>query len=314
MEQITNEIKCTYSDSEINTLLKSVPTKSESFNRHYNQVEEFFIHVKEDFTVPHLLIHHDVRRLKPEKDYIDLLKEILNQIMPLAPQVFMDLTYLFDPGEILKPCFFKLYRIEDNQYLYMLRLDLMYRPQAHTIIDKGSNDFTPHYSTNQIFLEANFIPLEQVLVTEGKISSFIVRQSISNTWVDETGRGYFVQGIWIDNELTKFFSKLFLPKGKKTYPFYPYICKYKTICQSVIHFSPELRKVHLPYLHKAIEFLKPAIEEIENSMKNVDFSEDNETFMRVKQNVPESWYTIWDNISLEVYLNDQDMREFRIEE
>ncbi len=36
----------------------------------------------------------------------------------------------------------------------------------------------------------------------------------------------------MDADLTKFFSKLFLPAGKKTYPYYPYLCKYKTVCQS----------------------------------------------------------------------------------
>lgn len=314
MEQITNEIKCTYTDDEINTLLNSIVPGNESFTKHYNQVEEFFLIFGKEFIVPQLPIHHDVRKPKPDIEYRNSLIEILNQITALAPQVFMDLNYLFDPGEILRPCFFKLYRIDDKQYLYMLRFDLMYRPQSHTIIDKGSNDVTARYSSHHLFLEANFIPLKQVIVENGKINYFLVNQTISSTWVDETGRGYFIQGIWIDNELTKFFSKLFLPEGKRTYPFYPYICKYKTICQTVIHFSPELRKVRLPYLHRAINFLDPIMNKIETSMKNVDFSEDNDTFKQLKKNVPESWYDIWKNLHVEVYLNEQDMREFRIED
>ncbi|MBA7615595.1 hypothetical protein ES703_22878 [subsurface metagenome] len=314
MEQITNEIKYTYSDPEINGILKTVSTGSGPFSRHYNQVEEFFLHFEKDFTAPHLPVHHDVRRSRPDAEYIQSLTQVLGQLVLLAPQVFDELTYLFDPGEILKPCFFKLYRIDEKQYLYLLRLDLMYRPQAHTIIDRGSNDFTARYSTRDLFLEAVFIPLDRVIVEEGKISHFLVNQTISNTWVDETGRGYFVQGIWIDNELTKFFSRLFLPPGKKSYPFYPYICKYKTICQSVIRFSPESRKALLPYLHRALNFLEPVMGHIESSMKNQSFSEDNETFKRLKQNIPETCYEIWETLALEVYLNEQDMREFRIED
>ncbi len=311
---MTNQIKLTYTDNEINDLLGSISGDHEALTRHYNQVEEFFLIIRENFSVPRLPIHHDIREPRPEQEYLARLKEVLNQIIPLAPQVFMDLTYIFDPAEILRPCFFKLYRIEDCQYLYLLRLDLTYRPQVHTILEKGNNDFTAYYSTRSLFMEANFIPLDRVTVNTGKINDFLIKQTISNTWVDETGRGYFVQGIWIDNELTKFFSKLFLPPGKKTYPFYPYICKYKTICHSLIHFSPESRKLYLPNLHKALNFLIPFMEEIETSMKNVNFSVENDTYKRLKQNVPESWCEIWKNLEVEVYLNEQDMREFIIED
>ncbi len=134
----------------------------------------------------------------------------------------------------------------------------------------------------------------------------------SAAWVDETGRGYLVQGIWIDNDLTKFFSKLFLPEGKHTYPFYPFVCKYKTICQNLIDLGPEMRKKLLPYLHRALGLLRPVMPEIEGSLKEEDFSESNVTFRRLKRTVPPPWSEIWNSLRLEMYLNDRDMKEYHI--
>jgi hypothetical protein len=312
VEQITNEIRCAYTNIEINTLLEEISAPKSSCTRHYNQNEEFFLKIGGSYTVPHLPIHHDVRLSQPQPHYLAQLHAVLIQIIPLVPQVFQDLTYLFDPAEILRPCFFKLYRVEDAQYLYLIRLDLMYRPQAHHLIERGDNDRTASYSSDCLFLEAAYVPISKVTTTEGKIKNFVIRQTISNTWVDETGRGYFVQGIWIDNELTKFFSKLFLPPGKRTYPFYPYICKYKTICQTEIHFNAASQRLYLPHLHRAIRFLEPSMPEIEASMKNVDFSEENDTFRRLKQQVPPAFAGAWRDLQVEMYLNEQDMKEFRI--
>ena len=302
-----------YSDKEINDLLSRIAPRPESFSRHYNQLEEFFLLLDQDYEVPHLPIHHDIRQSRPSPEYLERLKEVLGRLFAVAPQVFWELTYMFDPGESLKPCFFKLYRVEESQYLYLLRLDLMCRPQIHVLRDRGNNDLTARYSSRQLFLEASFIPLAGVVLEEGRVRSFTVKQAISNTWIGETGRGYFAQGIWMDNELTKFFSKIFLPQGKKTYPFYPYVCKYKTLCQNMIRFSPEARKLHLPYLHRALKFIEPVIGEVENSMRQGNFSEDNPTFRNLKRRVPPSWYEPWEKLHLEVYLNHLDMREFRVE-
>jgi hypothetical protein len=220
---------------------------------------------------------------------------------------------MFDPAEILRPGFFQLYRLEGSQYLYLFRLDLRFRPQAHTVLRKGSNDLTAAYSSDLLFLEAAIIPIREVQTHSGNITTFVVDQTISNTWVDEIGRGYLVQGIWIDNDLTKFFSKLFLPEGKRTYPFYPFVCKYKTICQNLIDPAPEVREKLLPHLHRALDFLRPVMPEIEGSLKEQNFSESNVTFRRLKRRVPPSWSEIWNSLRLEMYLNDQDMKEYSID-
>jgi hypothetical protein len=313
LPQTDNVIRCTYTDPIINDLLKHSGAGAGVFTRHYNQVEEFFFRFDQEFTVPQLPIHHDVRVPVPDPQYVQLLIEILEQLIPLAPQLFSNLTYLFDPTEILRPSFYYLYQLESSRYLYLLKLDLMYRPQAHGLIHKGSNDLTAAYSSNSLFLEAACIPIREVLNHAEEGGTFVIDQTISNTWVDEIGRGYLVQGIWIDNDLTKFFSKLFLPEGKRTYPFYPYICKYKTICLNLIDPDPGTREKLLPYLHNALHYLRPAMPEIEVSLKGGEFSESNQTFRQLKSSVPPPWVSIWDGLQLESYLNNRDMKEYRIE-
>ncbi len=314
MPQTENTIRLTYTDQTLNTMLKQAAEGCNAFSRHYNQVEEFFLRFDREFLVPQLPIHHDVRNPTPETGYLKLLAGVLEQLLPLAPQVFRDLKHLFDPAEVLRPSFFTVYRIENNQYLYLLRLDLMPRPQIHRVVRKGSNDLTAAYSSNVLFLESSFIPLKGIQSSPGGISSFLVDQSISNTWVDESGRGYFVQGIWIDNDLTKFFSKLFLPEKKRTYPFYPFVCKYKTVCLNVIDLDAETRRKTLPYLHRALAFLRPVMGEIEAALRDQDFSERNTTFQNLRRKVPPAWTEVWKDIRLEVYLDEQDMKEYRIED
>lgn len=314
MEQITNEIKLSYTDKEINTRLENLNHNNSSFKRHFNQTEEFFLDLEDDFIIPSLPIHHDVRQPRPSPEYLESLQQILEQILPLTPGVFNELTYLFDPREIMKPCFFKLYKIDQASYLYLVQMDLIYRSREAQVLERGNNDFTARYSSRRLFLETLFIPLDRVLVEDDKIRSFVLKQMISSTWVGEVGRGYFVQGIWIDNELTRFFSKLFLPEGKRTYPFYPYVCKYRTICQNLIRLNPEARKLYLPYLHRAIEFLSPSMKRIEQSMRDTSFSEDNETYKELKKQVPANWLETWNNLKIDVYLNKQDMKEFSVED
>jgi len=55
------------------------------------------------------------------------------------------------------------------------------------------------------------------------------------------------------------------------------------------------------------------IGEVESSMRQGNFSENNPTFRNLKRRVPPSWYEPWEKLHLEVYLNHLDMREFRVE-
>ncbi len=314
MPEVAHTITCHYTDPRINGLLGGAGAASTArFTLHYNHAEELFLRLEDPYQVPQLPIHHDVRVSRPGGEYLEVLHGVLKQILLLAPSLLAGLTYLFDPADIHRPSFYSLYSLEDRQYLYTLRMDLTFRPQEHSAITRGTNDRTAAYASRRLYVEPLFVPLAETVSAGAGISRFLIDQLISSTWVDETGRGYFVQGIWMDNDLTRFFTRLFVRPGQRIYPFYPYVCKYRTVCQSVLHFDPERRRACLPRLHRVVEFLRPRMREIEAAMRGAEFSEDNRVFRQIKALVPEEWYRSWEGITVERYLNERDMKEFRIE-
>jgi hypothetical protein len=314
VEQISNEIRVGFADPRINALLESIGSEERPFQRHFNQSEDFFLHLDGTFSVPHFQIHHDVRLREPSPDYAANLTTVAAQLTRLAPQLLKDLTYVFDPAEILRPCFYRVYPEGGNLYLYLLRVDLMMRATEATVQERGTNDMTPAYLTRRIFVEPTIIPLGEVVHVDEKVTAFRIRQTISQTWIGEFGRGYFQQGIWMDADLTKFFTRLFLPSGKKTYPYYPYLCKYKTVCQSIIGLSPAQRAASVPLLHRSLGFLLPEMERIQADMESSAFSEQMPVFLELKQAMPADWYEAWNNVRVQSYLNEADMKEYRIDD
>ncbi len=333
VEDSSRVISVGYSDPDINSLLDGIGGGVEPldgsraqrggsprprgapvvYSRHFNQNEEFFLKLGEEFTVPHFPIHHDIHDPRPDPEYLEKLKGVIAETAGLAPQVFKGLIHFFDPAEMLRPGFYKIFRVEERYYLYLLRIDLMMKPLEAEVVERGTNDLTPMYRSRKLFLESVIIPLDEVSREEGKVKAFVIKETVSRTWIGEQGRGYLLQGIWIDMDLTKFFSKLFLPRGKKTYPFFPFLCKYKTICLAVADLTPEGRKSAVPRLHRALQFLLPSLEKIQNVLRNTSFSEDMDLFRDLKAKVPEAFSETWKNIRVESYLNEAGMREFRVE-
>jgi hypothetical protein len=314
LEVRANELRVGSSDREINELLNRPATNGlVAPSRHFNQTEEFFLSLSRPFTIASVPIHHDIANPRPSELYIAALRRVIADVAPLAPSVFAGLTYFFDPADVLHPAFFKVYRIEETQYLYLLKMDLSFRAQEADIVERGTNDLTTAYRTNHLFLESLFVPLAKVNTEADRIASFVINQTISQTWIGETGRGYFVQGIWMDLDLTRFFSKLFVPAGKRLYPFYPFVCKYKTVCQTVVEHEGEARRGRLPYLHGALKFLVPRLGEIQDALRGTQFSENLEQFRRLKAEVPAALSAAWADFSVETYLNENDMKEFRLE-
>ena len=113
-----------YKDSEINTALAKTTANGSSRTYHFNQNEEYFIKFKTEFTVPSLPIHHDVRIDKPENEYLKKIRSIFNEIFLLAPDLFRESTYFFDPADILKLHFFRVYKIK-----YVLKSNTLRAPQ-----------------------------------------------------------------------------------------------------------------------------------------------------------------------------------------
>ena len=314
MEQLTNFIELYYTNPEINSLIAHGNRKKASYTRHFNQNEEFFLLLDAPYTVPHFPIHHNIQDREPDSNYIANIRPVLSQLIGLAPDVFADLSYWFDAEEIHKPLFYKLYQYKETYFLYIVRLDLSFRHRAHEVKEWGNNDITPFYKTRHLFLEAHLIPLTEVVEKLGHIVGFKVKQLISQTWIGERGRGYFMQGIWMDDDLSKFFSNLFIAQGKNLYPFYPYICKYKTICQNVITLSAKERVKRLSNFYKSIIFLSPHINNIQRDLQNSHFSEKLPFFHTLKIQVPAALYKDWQDIDIHVYLDEHGMREFIIED
>lgn len=314
MEQLVNEIRPGYADGIINEKLATLgPSTEIPFTFHFNSGEEFFIRLAQPIVVPSFPIHHDVRQSTPSVEYATALRDFIDHLLPAVPPFFSDLTYFFDPSEIQKPCFYRIYKIEDSYYLYLIRINLLYRPLESEELRRGSNDTTAAYRSNRLYLESDVIPLVSVITELGKIIAFTIRQTISQTWIGETGKGYLVRGIWMDMELTKFFSKLFLPPGKRTYPYYPFTCKYKTLCLSILDPRPEKRRTQIPLLHGALGFLLPDMEKIQQALTTESFSENLPLFKEIRARVPPSLVTPWTNITVTPYLNENEQKEFRID-
>jgi len=308
MEKTSDEIRLSYTNVDINEMLKTPTRVPGSWTCHYNQNESFFLKLPSPFTVPHFPVYHRIEETHPSLEYLSALKAFLSEVIPQVPQVFEGLTYFFDPTEIFHPCFFQLYRVGDQHFLYLIRLDLTYKANEGEIIGAGTNDISHKYITQNLFLESDFIPLEEVILSNGRMQAFKIKQYISQTWIGETGRGYFLQGIWMDEELTRFFSRLFIPEGRRSYPYFPFTCKYKTICHTVLNLEPEGRKRHLPFLIKAIDFLVPRLSDIQKSLKNKEFSEALPEFIKMKREVPSYWNNIWNSLTVTPYLNDRDIK------
>jgi hypothetical protein len=316
MDKPGNTITVYSTDNELNTLMRSYGSGKEKIaplTGHYSHTEDFFLQLPSSFRVPSFPIHHNIDEHQPTHVYRNALHEFMHQVVPTVPGLFQGLTYFFDPADTSKPNFYQLYRIKDTLFLYLVQLDLSFKPPYCRLEQKGGNDASHAYTSDKLFLEPLLIPLESYREEGGFIRSFNVEQNISRTWIGERGKGYFVQGIWIDRDLTKFFSKLFLPRGTRSYPYYPFPCKYRTVCHAVLDYTPEGRKRHLGLLYHAKNFLIPHFESIQEALTNNDFREDLPLFESIKTKVPERWAEIWSSLKVKAYLNEQEMKEFRVD-
>ena len=52
---------------------------------------------------------------------------------------------------------------------------------------------------------------------------------------------------------------------------------------------------------------------IQQSLQSADFTEDLPSFKTIKKRVPPIWDTVWGNLDVKPYLNEQDMKEYLIE-
>jgi hypothetical protein len=315
MDQILNEIPVASPDAEINGLLGSISESAENVPCavRYNHNEELFLELGSAVEIPRFPIHHDIREEKPSEEYVASIRDLVGNLAKLLPGVFRGLAYSFDPTDPLKPRFHKLYKVEDSIYLFLLRLDLVFRHFQGEVLETGTNDVTPVYRTKRLYMDSELIPLEGIQMDRGQARSFKVRQLVSETWIGETGRGYLQHGIWMDNDLTRFFTKLVLSEKASLYPYFPLFCKYKTICAQAVPPTPEQRKKLLPLLHRSIAFLAPEMGRIQASLRTRKYSESLPEYLDIRARIPASWRDVLSGFAIRPYLNERESKEYALE-
>ncbi len=140
-----------------------------------------------------------------------------------------------------------------------------------------------------------------------------IREVFSETWVGETGRGYFVQGIWIDRDLTRFLSAAVTPRGHRLYPYFPVSCKYRSLGIALVEFAAEALEGYASLLTGVCESIEPRAREIEAALKEQDYDPKMPLLEELRNQMAPELTEPWRRFSTRPYLNDYDMREFALE-
>ena len=301
-------ISVAVSDEGINHSLPSVTELPGSYTRHFTNEEQFFLKFQRALTVPSFPIHHDIRNPRPQAGYPELVRSVVEQITPQAPDLLAGLRYFFDPGDIGRPAFYLRINQSEGSFLFLVRLDLRFRPSVHEVIEAGTNDQGPVYRTNELPLEVDILPLSR-----NDDESMLIQEVFSETWVGETGRGYFVQGIWIDRDLTRFLSTAVTPRGHRIYPYFPVTCKYRSLGLSLVEFDAEKRGGYVELLADIYATIAPRAREIEAALREQDYDPSLPLLEEMRDAMPPELTEPWRRFSTRPYLNDRDMREFALE-
>ena len=312
MEKLLDTIIFRYSDPAITDIIGNIQNDSYDYPLYFNQNEDTFIKGKTAFHVPPFSIHHDVKDSKPSEEYLATLRTMIKGLVDLFPNIFAGTRYFFDATEVLRPCFIQLFKVEDRHYLYLLRLDLNIRLSDSNIITPATNDLTAEFSTEKLFLENLIIPIHKPDISSSG-GSIPIERLFDSTWVGESGSGYHINGEWIDRELTKILSALYLPENIRTYPYYPFKCDFNTVTFCPAALSIAGRKNFLSYLHKSLPMIEPELPAIEAEIKREKFSRDLSLYTSLKKKIPEEWTKIWSSLKISPYLNENEMREYSLE-
>jgi hypothetical protein len=317
VQQLAREISIGWADPGLNETLASIGAEPRPFTRHFNQFGDPFLMLQTPYTVPGLPIHHDVRQPRPSSAYLAGIREALCGIVGHAPQVFNGLTWFFDRSEIFRPCFYRVIRDEAEAFLYLLRLDLAMRPAEGSVMERGTSDVKPRWTSRKLFVESTLVPLADAAAADDGVGGFAVPQSISDTYLGEIGSSmagsYDRQGVWMDPRLTRFFSWLLLPSGPDLYPLLPFPCRYGTVCEMPLDLSAYGCRAAVTPLRRALGFLVPAMPRIEAALRGTEFSPKMDIFQELKREVPEAWYEPWRGARVEAYLNENDRKEYRLD-
>jgi len=311
MNRNTSKILFPYTDSAVNEVLQRarvgpVPAAGKRSVR-YNQSEDQFVLLSRPYAVPSFPVHHDIDDRSPPPGYVDAVADLASFLVAEMPSFVVGTTWFFDPISVLTPSFYRVISLDGELYLYLLRIDLACRPLECEITAAGTNSRTPAYRSDRLFFESDYIPLHAVETESGAVTAACVRQTIPATWKGEAGQGYMIHGIWMDADINKFFSKAFLPEGKRNHPYYPFTCKLHAVCMNAYGFSgPEL-------LHRARRHLEPELDAILDDLQANAFSERLTLFQAFRSRIPSDIGAAWDRLSVSAYLTEREQKEYLVE-
>jgi hypothetical protein len=296
------------SDPEIAGLLASAGGDPRPRDRRFNQEEEFFLVLDRPFVVPSFEIHHTVSSLVPGPGYLDALRQLVRSWVDLVPEVFAGLSWYFNPRDLFHPVFVQVLSARGQRFLSLLRPDLTFRGRHGEILDRGSNDLTPRYSTRTLFLEAEALPLATWETgPEGK--KLFLAKLFEDTYHGEQGLGYLRTGRWIDTEITKLLTRAVVAPGTKTFPFYPLRCRHQTLSVGCVDLTEAGRKRAASHLAAAWPLVAPWAEALQRELKDEGAREPLAD--RMKAQWGDRLSHRWGGYRLEAYLNDHDQKEYR---
>ncbi len=312
MERLLDKIVFNYSDPEISKYLRAIDNRKTNYSVHFDQNEDAFLLSENTLKVPSFTVFHDVNKTKPSEDYINKLRQLVSSLCRAFPEVFVGTKYFFDPAEILRPCFIQVLKTDQNYYLYILRLDLNIRLLDSRITANATNDTTAEFETKKLFFESLIIPVFQPEIADSS-GSIPLKRFFESTWVGESGTGYHVNGKWIDLELTKLLTAVFMADGVNSYPYYPFRCDFNTICLFPADISFSGRYKFIRYFHKSLHLIQNHIPKMEKEFKKRPFTRSNPLYLELKRTIPREWTKIWSSLKIKPYLNKEGMKEYKLE-
>jgi len=298
------------SDPEVMERLRTLDGWVPDLDRRFTQEEDFFLGLDRPFVVDSFEIHHEISDMKPSIRYLSVIRSLVQTWSERLPGVFQGLSWFFDPRDLFHPLFLQVLVAREKRYLYLLRPDLTFRGRHAQVLDRGGNDMTPRYSTQSLFLEAEILPLESVetFPDERRIT---LNRLFPFTWQGETGRGYFITGRWLDQEITKLLSRAALAPGTKVFPYYPLRCRFETLSSRCMNLTAVGRKQAAAALEAAWPLVSPWADRIQADLKNDAFREDHPLLDLLRQDWAGRLEGRWGSFQLVPYLNATEQKEYR---
>lgn len=298
-------------DPGINRVLASLPEESDVWDLRFNQDEEMFLVLESDYEVLPFEVHHDVRSIHPSERYRRMITSLVSDLSQRLPGTFRNLSWYFQPHDLFHPVFLQpMASRSGKRYLYQFRLNLTFHGQRSEIVERGTNDLTPHFRTKNLVCDSLVLPLE-TWASEGAGRALRLAKLFPNTFVGEQGLGYVRMGQWIDRDLTRILGKAALEPGRRNFPFQPLQCHKGTLAVACTDFSERGRRWGASTLELAWDLVSPWADQLQQDLKVESYREDHPLIDLLRARWQGRLATRWGDFRLEAYLNEFEQKEYQ---